>query len=864
MKNPLIDHKFLKELDAQRLRITYAKLISLNLQEEPIEEIIGRVISGTINVDGNSAVRRTCNLSLRTDKNISITDYYWTLKTKFKVYVGIQNNINPEYPDIVWFPMGIFVINQFTCSHTTNSLTININGKDKMSLLNGDMGGLFTGSIDLGTKEEIQARYEPGQPDENLTPKDEGLYCDTLTHIYYKWDETRGWVEASPTDYVYVKKTIPIKDILFYMLRTFGGEEIQNLIISDLDEEGVELLTYRADDPLYYYYSNDEAQAPNYQGNAKVFIDIPINENYYAYLNKQDIFESWTFLTADENKSLLWIRELFVDDATLWEKRIRWRIKLEDLQEHGVYKMYFNEEEKTKYLLCSFNGNSYAINSDGERITIDQSGYEPGGETIFHFLQLNKEVDTKATICYTSNDTTNTNDAGFNIYRIVKGDAAGFRSTVLTYPGDLIANAGESIVSILDKITKALAGDFEYFYDLQGRFVFQKKKTYLNVPYTPIKVKDQTMDKIEFVTDNTRLAYTFANTDFFVSVSNAPAIQNLKNDFVVWGQRKTLSGAEVPIHMRYAIHKKPVYYKNYWGDEYYTKEYEQAMDINIVDWREIIYQMAVDYQNNYMQHDFISALIRNNQMFYPTGRTGYEQFYEDMVGFWRDIYNPNPTPEEQLEHTFIQNEENKHFNIDVLIAPQNLNFWIDFLDAYSAIGQYSVLNIGDRQKVATDNTVKAIHYKEPPQVIFYNPNKQTEDENLQFLYTRDWKWFQGSDENVIVVQDEVEESVTPSNGLSDYQYFQLPTSLESLFTISSQGKSAKNQIDEWMYNFANVTEAATLTSVPIYYLDANTLINLSDQESHVEGEYIINRITYNLSSTGNMTLNASKVNRRLY
>jgi hypothetical protein len=46
--------------------------------------------------------------------------------------------------------------------------------------------------------------------------------------------------------------------------------------------------------------------------------------------------------------------------------------------------------------------------------------------------------------------------------------------TDLTYAGDLIANAGDSVTSILDKI-KSMLGDFEYFYNLDGKFVFQKK-----------------------------------------------------------------------------------------------------------------------------------------------------------------------------------------------------------------------------------------------------------------------------------------------------------------------------------------------------------------------------------------------------
>jgi hypothetical protein len=58
--------------------------------------------------------------------------------------------------------------------------------------------------------------------------------------------------------------------------------------------------------------------------------------------------------------------------------------------------------------------------------------------------------------------------------KIEYGDTAGYRTTELTYAGDLIANVGESITSVLDKIKNMLV-EFEYFYDVDGRFIFQKK-----------------------------------------------------------------------------------------------------------------------------------------------------------------------------------------------------------------------------------------------------------------------------------------------------------------------------------------------------------------------------------------------------
>ena len=46
-----------------------------------------------------------------------------------------------------------------------------------------------------------------------------------------------------------------------------------------------------------------------------------------------------------------------------------------------------------------------------------------------------------------------------------------------------------------------------------------------------------------------------------ISISNTPNYSNLKNDFSIWGKRTAISGAEIPIHLRYAIQKRPKIYR---------------------------------------------------------------------------------------------------------------------------------------------------------------------------------------------------------------------------------------------------------------------------------------------------------------
>ena len=59
----------------------------------------------------------------------------------------------------------------------------------------------------------------------------------------------------------------------------------------------------------------------------------------------------------------------------------------------------------------------------------------------------------------------------------------GYVYTDFTYPGDLVSGIGENIASVLEKIKNTL-GNFEYFYDIEGNFVFQEIKNYLNTSHS--------------------------------------------------------------------------------------------------------------------------------------------------------------------------------------------------------------------------------------------------------------------------------------------------------------------------------------------------------------------------------------------
>ena len=81
MPEALIDKVFLQKMSEFSLRETYVRIIALDRHEQALDEIQGRATAGSVNIDGNSAVRRTCSLTLIVD-DIDLHDYYWGLKNQ--------------------------------------------------------------------------------------------------------------------------------------------------------------------------------------------------------------------------------------------------------------------------------------------------------------------------------------------------------------------------------------------------------------------------------------------------------------------------------------------------------------------------------------------------------------------------------------------------------------------------------------------------------------------------------------------------------------------------------------------------------------------------------------------------------------
>ena len=135
----------------------------------------------------------------------------------------------------------------------------------------------------------------------------------------------------------------------------------------------------------------------------------------------------------------------------------------------------------------------------------------------------------------------------------------GYSLTEFTYPGKLEASPGDTIISILDKIKNTL-GNFEYFYDIYGNFVFQQIRNYLNHTYSYFVIKDDnTNNDLNYAVNyiNNKTVYDFYDGDIIQSYTNTPNYQQIKNDFLIWGERSTVEGQKLPIRYHLALDYRP-------------------------------------------------------------------------------------------------------------------------------------------------------------------------------------------------------------------------------------------------------------------------------------------------------------------
>ena len=161
----LQDSAFLAEIDNLQVKTQFVKITLLDWLENPIQEVQGLITGGSGNLDGNSAMRRSANLTVQIPNeelaNITNVNNLFSINKKIYLEIGYKNSTGKytEYP-IIWYPQGLYVINGASLNHSTSGVNLSLKLKDKMCLLNGDCGGTIAAST---TFSEYETMTEDGE-----------------------------------------------------------------------------------------------------------------------------------------------------------------------------------------------------------------------------------------------------------------------------------------------------------------------------------------------------------------------------------------------------------------------------------------------------------------------------------------------------------------------------------------------------------------------------------------------------------------------------------------------------------------------------------------------------------------------------
>lgn len=668
----------------------------LNLQERPIAHIEGQIINGSYSIDGDSAIRRTLNLTfVTTDSNYKIleTSNPLAINKKIKVSIGIIDLTNPFMEEPLWFPCGTYVMTTCKSNADVNSQKITITCLDKMCLHNGEIAG----------KLEYTTRLDS----EDITP----TYINYITNLQ--------------TDYELLKKDLNKKETYLTSMEVNINtiyREVEGLN-SILEAECIQLLTL---------------------------------------INK---------IRTTENSDRETIDNLLIEFS------------------EGITELFVNSRRK-KLLI-----------KDIIKYAAISLGGELPGKVIIN--DVPEKIKTP-------------------IY-VDKNGTIGYKMISFIYPNELTLNTGDVVTTVYEKCKQALGGNYEYFYDVEGNFIFQEIKNYLDNTIVPLNELRNSNYKYSF--EKTPIQFDFSKYNIVSSYAASPNWKNIKNDFYVWGNNE-----EALIGYHLVIDDKPVV-PNYVKD--YTREDQK------LDWREyIVHDFDIGTNNrfigkcykeqlNEMPHDKIGDVCcyvdkellipqykiwngsewENLNLALVTKSLEQNPYYRELKGIWiKDHYKDNFEPKPK----------------------ESYNYHFDIIEGDKDLSKFSVNTIGRRKEPIMDKDIKQLYPTIIEEILVYY-----DDEDLQYT---------SRPENAIKLTS--------------------PTDFKEYAAAGNIYKDAFSRIKQLLFKHTTYNEQLAITSVPIYNLEVNRRCYAYFEKTNTSGFYLIKKMSINLDATGTMTTNLIKAEQR--
>ena len=473
----------------------------------------------------------------------------------------------------------------------------------------------------------------------------------------------------------------------------------------------------------------------------------------------------------------------------------------------------------------------------------------------------------------------------------LNGDDVGYIFDDFYYTGELTANAGETVTSVLDKLVQYL-GNYEYFYDEFGVFHFREIKNYLNTTQSEILLND--MQANDYLVDVTtgKEVYTFSDNSNIISISVNPSYENIKNDYVVHGTRKmTSSDISYDVFYHLAIDRKPTP-----GNTYYDLLLYKEEETNLI---KAVFPLAVASESELPQPGNFNVIYRtsdNNSFFYwedevykPVtvvkyypgenieGSTGYttkdwrtELYLQGLLAknngtdagmYYNNLqldYTEAQTDKTWIGDVFRQVQKSRidtDYYFEELDAfwPQiydlekqqfiaegedktlyasaltDGNYYLDFIDPYtSTLGEYSIQNIGRRTDVVNNEDINCLFQPDIPDIVFIN----TDEDDAQEL------------------RSECQQKGQPYTQVRGDTYW--------AFATGGYKNGAFDQIKYELYLHTNYQRTLSLTALPVFYLEPNTRVTINDKSTNTYGSFVVRTISIPLGAGSVMAVSASE------
>ena len=164
-----------------------------------------------------------------------------------------------------------------------------------------------------------------------------------------------------------------------------------------------------------------------------------------------------------------------------------------------------------------------------------------------------------------------------------------------------------------------------------------------------------------------------------------------------------------------------------------------------------------------------------------------------------------------------------------------------------AVISFSLVACGNSETINNEPKASEVNSQqeaEEPQEI------EQSKKNEKFNLYQEWKDIQTGESFVF----DKDGTVIYKENAYKYEY----NEKIDVITVYLSSSINLNVIEEALYNHAYCADAISLTTIPIYYLQPNTRIFVRDDNTFINGEYIINKISFSLAFNGMSTISANK------